>query len=166
MLNIIMSKEKNVQVNMRTLATRRISLEEPIVTGIFMTLMIVWACLIEDKRFIFVPLLFLAAFIVPFVSFVVRYVVEPKVAIQADCEGIYFYYKNHKEVYIKLDEIKEVMAYGVWGKWGGIRVTTQVDKYESIEISEDKYALAGKIRFLITTENKEHYLTIIEIKEK
>lgn len=161
-----MSKEKNVEVNKRTLATRSISLEEPIVTGVFMVLMIAGACTIEDKRFIFIPLLFLAVSSVAFGRFIFRYVTEPKIAIQADPEGIYFYYRNNKEVYIKLDEIKEVSAFGVWGKWGGISIITQTAKHQSIDIREDKYALASTIRFLLTTENKEHYLTKVEIKVK
>ena len=96
-----MNNKKNEPSNKRyTLATRDISLEALIVTGVIIILMIIWACLIEDKRFLFVPLSFLLVSTVGFILLLVRYFTEPKIAIQADCNGIYFYYRNNREVYI------------------------------------------------------------------
>ncbi len=40
-----------------TLATKAADLESVVVSGAFSVLMIVWACLTEDKRFLFIPLI-------------------------------------------------------------------------------------------------------------
>lgn len=54
-----MHKENNGKVKkLYKLATRDINSEALIVAGAFAILMIVGACVIDDKRFVFVPLLF------------------------------------------------------------------------------------------------------------
>ena len=55
-----MENTKNTNKNKRyTLATRDISLQDFIIMVIMVVLMVVWVCLITDKRFIFIPLFFL-----------------------------------------------------------------------------------------------------------
>lgn len=51
-----------------TLATRAADLESVAVSGAFSVLMIVWACLTEDKRFLFIPLICLTVAFNCFVS--------------------------------------------------------------------------------------------------
>ena len=92
-----MKNTKDTNKNKRyALATRDISLQDFIIMVIMVVLMVVWVCLITDKRFIFIPLFFLAILIVILISLLFRYFTEPKIAIQADCNGIYFYYRNKK----------------------------------------------------------------------
>lgn len=149
-----------------TLATRAVNAEALIVTGGFCGLMIVWACFTDDKRFLFIPLFFLIVSIIGFVSLLIRFLTEPKIAIQADCNGIYFYFRKNKEIFIDYNDIIEVSACGSYHQYGEISIKTKSGKYESIRINESKNRLADDIRDLLQKENKEEYLRKIEIKRK
>lgn len=153
-----------------TLATRNIALQDLIIIGIMVVLMIVWACLITDKRFIFIPLFFLAILMVMLISVLFRYFTEPKIAIQADCNGIYFYYRNKKEVFIAYNDIIDIIAmgkiYSGVNNYGQILIKTENDEYLSIRTFEGKYKLQSLIRDLLTVKNKEEYLMKNEIKTK
>ena len=116
-----------------TLATRDIDLEGLLVTGVLLVLLIVCACLVEDQRFIFVPLLFLLVSTVAFISLLFRYFTEPKNAIQADCNGIYICYRNNKEVFVNYSDIVEVSFLGIRNKYGRLQITTKENQYKSIK---------------------------------
>ena len=146
-----------------TLATRAVGLESLIVTGVFTILMIIGACLISDKRFLFIPLLFLAVSFVAFIALLFRYFTEPKIAIQADYNGIYFYYRNNKEIFIAFKDIVEILPCKSRNSYGEIAVYTNDNKYKSIMIKEDKGLLVSRLRDLLDKENKEEYLIKIEI---
>lgn len=149
-----------------TLAIRAVSLEALIVTGGFSGLMIVWACFTEDKRLLFIPLFCLSVSFFYFVWLLFRYFTEPKIAIQADCKGIYFYYRNNKEIFIDFNDIVEVLACKSYNSYGEISISTQNGKYKSITIRGDKSQLSNNIRNLLNTENKQEYLMKIEIRQK
>lgn len=153
-----------------TIATRNIDLQDLIIAGIMIVLMIIWACLITDKRFIFIPLFFLAVLIGIFISCLFRYITEPKIAIQADCNGIYFYYRNKKEVFIDYNNIVEIIPMGKGyisvNSYGQILIKTENDKYLSIRTLEGGYKLRGLIKDLLSVKNKEEYLMKNEIKTK
>ncbi len=72
--------------------------------------MIVWTCLTEDKRFLFIPLICLTVAFICFVALLFRFITEPKIAIQADVNGIYFYFRNNKVIFIDFKDIVEVAA--------------------------------------------------------
>lgn len=161
-----MREQNDIAGNKRyTLATRAINLEDLIVTGIFIALMIIWACLIKDKRFLFIPLFFLSVCFIIFILLAFRYVKEPKIAIQADRKGIYLFYRNNKEIFIDYDNIVKIWS-GPRNKYGAIYISTVEDEYKSINIKEDKGDLVSQITYLLELENKQNYLTSIEIKLK
>ena len=70
-----------------TLATRDVRLDSFLVTGVIIALMIVWACLTDDKRLLFIPLFFLAVCVVIMGVLLFWSFTEPKIAIQADTIG-------------------------------------------------------------------------------
>ncbi|MDE6408422.1 MAG: hypothetical protein K2K48_05820 [Anaeroplasmataceae bacterium] len=149
-----------------TLATRNITLEKLIVTGGVIALMIVWACFTEDKRLLFIPLFFLIVCVCIFISLMFKWLTEPKIAIEADCNGIYFYYRKHKEIFVKYNDIVNVSHSGLRNIYGRIVITTKDNKYKSIETEQRDDVLFNKIKNLVEAEDKEKYLIHIEIKKK
>ncbi len=80
--NYFMYKEKKGKVKkLYKLATRDINSEALIVAGAFAILMIVGACVIDDKRFVFVPLLFAVICFIALLVLLFRFFTEPKTAI-------------------------------------------------------------------------------------
>ena len=113
--------EKKVTSEKRyTLATRNVTLEQLIVTGGVIALMIVWACFTSDKRLLFIPLFFLVVCVCIFILLLFRWLTEPKIAIQADCNGIYFYYRKKKEIFVNYNDIVNVSHFGLRDKYGKI----------------------------------------------
>ena len=166
-----MENTKNTNKNKRyTLAARDISLQDFIIMVIMVVLMEVWVCLITDKRFIFIPLFFLAILIVILISLLFRYFPEPKIAIQADCNGIYFYYRNKKEVFIAYNDIIDVIGmghiYGGVNSFGQILIKTENNKYLSIRTFEGNEKLRDTIKDLWGCKIKEEFLIKHEIKNK
>ncbi|MDE7079080.1 MAG: hypothetical protein K2O95_03075, partial [Clostridia bacterium] len=51
-------------------------------------------------------------------------------------------------------------------KYGAIYISTVEDEYKSINIKEDKGDIVSQITYLLELENKQNYLTSIEIKLK
>jgi len=165
--NYFMYKEKKGKVKkLYKLATRDINSEALIVAGAFAILMIVGACVIDDKRFVFVPLLFAVICFIALLVLLFRFFTEPKTAIQADCDGVYFYYRKNREVFIPFDDIVEVSWLGVRNRYGSVVVTSKTNTHKSIRIREDTYDLTSQIRYLLQITNREEYLKIIEIKRK
>ncbi len=154
-----------------TLAKRGISLEELIVTGVMSALMIVWACLTEDIRFLFIPLFFLLALFSCFITFLFRYVTAPKIAIQADCNGIYFYYRSCKAIFINYSDIVKITKSSSYCRGGRasaegrITVFTETAEYKSIRVEDASDAFLYKMQKLVDTDNKEEYLIKIAIKQ-
>ena len=149
-----------------TLATRNVTLEELIVTGIVIALMIVWACFTDDKRLLFIPLFFLVVCICILISLLFKWLTEPKIAIQADCNGIYFYYRKNKEIFVKYNDIVSVSHSGLRNKYGKIVIKTNDSEYKSIETEQRDDVLFSTIEHLWKTEDKEEYLIRNKIKKK
>lgn len=149
-----------------TLATKAADLESVVVSGAFSVLMIVWACLTEDKRFLFIPLICLTVAFICFVALLFRFITEPKIAIQADVNGIYFYFRNNKVIFIDFKDIVEVAAQMSYHSFGYISISTQSKKYTSIMIRERKHLLVSNIKDLLNKEDKEQYLLKIAITKK
>ena len=141
-----------------TIAKRDVDLEALIVTGVFIVLMVVWACLVEDKRLIFIPLFLMAVILFAFISLVYRFIVEPKIAIQADSNGIYLYYRKRKEIFVEYKDIIEVSGLGLRNKYGRLVITTKENQYKSIRTYECNDKLLSRINSLLDAEDKEEYL--------
>ncbi|MDE7215422.1 MAG: hypothetical protein K2O08_01295 [Clostridia bacterium] len=153
-----MDKEKPDHIKRYTLATRDIDFESIVVTGVMIVLLIVWACLTDDKRLMLIPLFFLAVCFIAFISLLFRYTREPKIAIQADSNGIYLYYCGNKEIFIDYKDIVDVSNLGIRNKWGRIVITTAVNEYKSIRTRECKDELFSHIKRLLEADDKEKYL--------
>ena len=149
-----------------TLATKNVTLEDLIVTSGVIVLMIIWVCFTEDKRLLFIPLFFLVVCLCILIALLFKWLTEPKIAIQADCNGIYFYYRKKKEIFIPYNKIVDVSHSGLRDRYGKIVITTNENKYKSIETRQRDDVLFNRIQTLLQTEDKEKYLLQIEIKEK
>ncbi len=159
--------EKKVTSEKRyTLATRNVTLEQLIVTGGVIALMIVWACFTSDKRLLFIPLFFLVVCVCIFILLLFRWLTEPKIAIQADCNGIYFYYRKKKEIFVNYNDIVNVSHFGLRDKYGKIVIKTNDSEYKSIETEQRDDVLFNNIKSLLQAEDKEKYLMRIERKKK
>lgn len=148
-----------------TLATRAIGVDSFIVTSVIIILMIVWACLTDDKRFLFIPLFFLMVCVGIMGLLIFKLFTEPKIAIQADINGIYFYYSKNKEVFIPYDDIVKVERCGLRNVYGRILIHTEDKEYRSIKTNEFSDRLLNPIRNLVEKTDKKEYLTKIEIKQ-
>ena len=148
-----------------TLATRDVRLDSVIVTGVIIALMIVWACLTDDKRLLFIPLFFLTVCVGIMIVLLFRLFTNPKIAIQAAINGIYFYYPKNKEVFIPYDDIVRVERSGLRNVYGRILIHTEDKEYRSIRTSELSDRLLNPIRNLVEKTDKEEYLMKIAIKK-
>ena len=147
-----------------TLATRDVDIPTMIVTAAMIVAMIVWACLTEDKRLLFIPLFFLAVLCGCLIVLIFRLCTEPKIAIQADVNGIHLFYPKNKEVFIPYSEITEVAPAGIRNVYGRIVVHTKDNKYRSIRTYEPTDRLLNPIRRLVEATYKEEYLIRISSK--
>ncbi len=154
-----MTKKENAFTNTRyAIATRDVDLTSLIISGALICAMIVWACLTDDKRYLFVSLLFLFVGVVGFAVLLYRYVTEPKVAVQADVDGIYLCYRKGKEVFINYNDIVDIANVGIRNKYGILVIYTQTDNYKSNKTKELGDVLLRRVRQLIAAENKEDFL--------
>ncbi len=154
-----------------TLATRDIDLESLLVTGVLIVLIVIWACVTQDKRILVIPLFLLVVSFIAFISLLFRFFTEPKIAIQADCNGIYFYYRNRKEIYIDYKDMTEITTYCLYGRGRavakcGIVIVAKNNRYKSISIMQSADDTLNIIRTLVNTNDKEEYLMSIKIKQK
>lgn len=158
--------EKNL--GKKTLATRAESIEWVLVPWIPIVAAVYVACTIEDKRILFIPLVFIVVCTAIFGYNLFAFITHPKTAIQADANGLYFYYRGGKEIFIPYGDITAVAAYMSRNSFGGIAVRTsdRDDRILSIRISEDKELLADRINELLKREDKQSYLERIAIKPK
>lgn len=148
-----------------TLATRDVGLDSFIVTGGIIALMIVWACLTYDKHLLFIPLFFLTVCVGIMGVLLFRLFAEPKIAIQADINGIYFYYPKNKQVFIPYGDIVKVERRGLRNIYGRILIRTEDKEYRSIRTNELCDRLLNPIRNLVEKTDKEEYLMKIAIKQ-
>ncbi len=135
-----------------------------VLTFVAIILLIICACLINEKQFLFIPLFFIAILALAFIVLLFKFLTEPKIAIQADFDGIYFYYRNNKEIFINYKDINQIVANKSRNSYGGITIYAKDNIYRSIMIKEDKYQVISQIKNLINKDDKEKYLTKIGIK--
>ena len=150
--------------NRYTLATRDIDIPSVVVLCIVIALSIFWACR-TDGLLLFIPLFFVVVLVGILGVIIFRIITEPKIAIQADVNGIYLYYPKHKEVFIPYSEINEVTPAGLRNVYGRIVVHTKDNKYQSIRTYEPTDRLLNPIRSLVEAPDKEEYLIKISSKK-
>lgn len=152
----------------KSLATRAVSIEWVLVPWIPIGAAVYVACTIEDIRLLFIPLFFIVVCTVIFGCSLFAFITHPKTVIGADANGLYFYYRGGKEVFIPYGDIVKAATYMSRNSFGGIAVTTSTadDRILSLRISEDKGLLADRINELIGRDEKQAYLERIAIKPK
>ncbi len=164
-----MPKSENGKSKRYTIATRDVGWEALIVTGVLVVIMVVWACLSQDQRLLFIPLSLLIICTVIFAGLLFRFITEPKVAIQADATGLYFLYRQHREIYFAYQDIIDVTNYCVYDRGGavancGIVVTTNNGQYKSISIRQSSAMTLTVIKGLLVAKDKIEYLQRQAIK--
>lgn len=154
-----MTKQENtVTTEKYALAKRDVDLASLFVTAALVCLLSVWACLTDDKRYLFVSLVLLSVGIAALIVLLFRFFTEPKIAIQADVNGIYLCYRKGKETFINYKDIVDVANVGIRNKYGRIVIYTKTGEYKSNKTKELGDVLISRVKRLIAAENKEDFL--------